>query len=84
MRVIMGLGKFGEEGFDLGFQLGDAILVGRLDGGGCCFDKSDREQILVSHLRVSDDLASIFADEFAEVFASVPVFALRVDNHSKV
>lgn len=81
MRVIM-LGEFGEEGFDLGFQLGDAFGVGLLDGFR--FDKSNGEQILIRHLRIADDLAAIFADEFGAVFASVPMFAVLVDDHGKV
>ena len=36
-----GLGKFSEEGFDLGFEFGDAVGLGRHNGFGRGFDKSN-------------------------------------------
>ena len=79
-----GLGEFSEEGFDLGFEFGDAVGLGRHDGFGRWFHESNGEQVLVRHVGVADDLAAIFADKFGAVFVSVPVFAVLVDNHVSV
>ena len=79
-----GLRKFSEEGFDLGFEFGDAVGLGRHDGFGRWFHESNGEQVLVRHVGVADDLAAIFADKFGAVFVSVPVFAVLVDNHVSV
>jgi hypothetical protein len=77
------LRKFSEEGFDLGFKFRDAVGV-RLLGHDRLGDVlGDGEQILVRHLSVAQHLAAVFADKLESVFASVPVFALGVDDHGK-
>ena len=63
------LREFCEEGFDLGFQFGDAIGV-RLDGFGRLIGYGD--EILVRHLGVPEDLAAVFAGDAEEVFGTSP------------
>lgn len=79
MRWVIMLGEFGEEGGDLGFELGDALGVGLLGGGRGHL--GDGKQILVRHLGVAEDLAAVFAEEFEAVFASRPGLALGVLDH---
>jgi hypothetical protein len=74
-----GLGEFREEGFDLGFELGDAFGVGLL--GQRLRSEGDREQILVRHVGVAEHLATVLADEFDAVFRASPGLALWVLNH---
>jgi hypothetical protein len=63
------LGKFSEEGLDLGFQFRDPLGVG-LDGFGRLVGHAD--EILVGHLGVAEDLASVFASDGGEVFGAGP------------
>jgi len=83
MRWVIMLGKFSEEGFDLGFEFRDSLGVCLFGGDRLGHVLGNREQILVRHVGVAHYLAAVFADEFEAVFASVPVFALGVDNHGK-
>ena len=47
-----GLGKFSEEGFDLGFEFGDAVLVGLDDRGGDIHLLDGGHHLLVVRSRV--------------------------------
>ena len=79
----MGLRKFSDQGFDLGLKFRDAVGLGLLGDDRFVDVLSDREQIVVGHVGVAHHLAAVFADKLKAVFASVPVFALGVDNHGK-
>lgn len=77
------LGQFSEEGFDLGFEFGDAGRVGLLGGDRLGHVLGNREQVLVRHVGVAEHLAAVFADEFEAVVASSPGLALGVLDHGK-
>jgi hypothetical protein len=63
------LGKFSEEGRELGFKFRDPFGV-RLDGFGRLVGHAD--EILVGHLCVAEDLASVFAGDGGEVVGASP------------
>jgi hypothetical protein len=63
------LGKFSEEGGELGFEFRDPLGVS-LDGFGRLVGHAD--EILVGHLGVAEDLASVFASDGGEVFGASP------------
>ena len=77
------LRKFSEEGFDLGLKFSDAVGLGLLGDDRLGDVLGNREQILVGHVGVAQHPAAVFADKLEAVFASVPVFALGVDDHGK-
>ena len=77
------LGKFRDEGFDLGFEFRNAVGVCLFGGDRLGHVLGNREQVFVRHLSVADYLAAVFADKLEAVFASVPVFALGVDDHGE-
>ena len=63
------LGKFSEEGGELGFEFRNPLGVGllrRLDLVG------HADEILVGHLGVAEDLAAVFASDGSEVFGASP------------
>ena len=63
------LGEFSEEGGELGFEFRDPLGVG-LDWFGRLV--GDADEILVGHLGVAEDLASVFASDGGEVFGASP------------
>lgn len=77
------LRKFSEEGFNLGLKFRDSVGIGLLGDDRLGDGLGNREQILVGHVGVAQYLAAVFADKLKAVFASVPVFALGVDDHGK-
>ena len=63
------LGKFSEEGGELGFEFRDPLGVG-LDGRLGLV--GDGDEILVRHLGVAEDLAAVFAGDGGEVVGASP------------
>ena len=66
---MVGSGKFGEEGGELGLQFGDAFGVG-LDGLLGLI--GDADEILVGHLLVAEDGATVFAFDGQSVVGASP------------
>ena len=69
------LTEFGEEGFDLGLKFRDAIRV-RLDGFGGLVGHAD--EILVRHLFVAEDGATVLAGDGKAVVGAGPDEAVVV------
>jgi hypothetical protein len=65
----MGLGEFGKEGLNLGFEFRDPLGVGFHGGLGLV---GDADEILVGHLGVSEDDATVFASDAEAVFGAGP------------
>ena len=65
----MGLGEFGKEGLNLGFEFRDPLGVGFHGGLGLV---GDADEILVGHLGVSEDDAAVFAGDGKKVFGAGP------------
>jgi len=63
------LGKFGDERGELGFQFGDAVGIGLLGRLGLV---RHGDEILVRHLCVAEDLASVLAGDGGEVVGASP------------
>jgi hypothetical protein len=63
------LGKFSDEGGELGLKFRDPLGVG-LDGRLGLV--GDADEILVRHLGVAEDLASVFAGDGCEVVGASP------------
>jgi hypothetical protein len=63
------LGKFSEEGGELGLEFRDPLGVGLGGGLGLV---GDADEILVGHLGVTKDLASVFASDGGEVVGASP------------
>ena len=70
------LGKFSEEGGELGFEFRDPFGV-RLDRFGSLVGHA--YQIFFCHLGVAEDLTSVFASDGGEVFGASPSEAGMVD-----
>lgn len=80
MWVIMS-GEFGEEGFELGLELGDAVLLVRLFGGDDVQAFDGRQHLFVVGRRVDLQRLAFGRLPDGAVFVGGPSDVFRVDDH---